>query len=34
MRRGLLLHHLVDISHLTLVRGEYIEQPVGIDNEG
>ena len=34
MRRGLLSHHLVDLSHLTWVRSKYNEQPVGIDNDG
>ena len=31
-RRDLLSDHLVDLSHLTLVRGEHNEQPVGKNN--
>ena len=34
MRRGLLTHHLLHLSHLTWVGSKYNEQPVGIDNDG
>ena len=30
MRRGLVSHHLLHLSHLTWVRGKYNEQPVDI----